>query len=112
MPGTSRFRAPSVCFRARDQGQETRCVYLRPYRGPNTRRAVVTVGQHARKRGLPTLSVTGSDIGDGSVAIGDGSVPIPWHPVRSVALRRTRGAPSRTGGTPSRTGGTPSPIRG
>jgi hypothetical protein len=63
MPRTPHFRAASVCFRAPDRGPGSRCVYLVPYRGPNTRSASVTVGQHARKRGIPTLFVTRSHPG-------------------------------------------------
>jgi hypothetical protein len=63
MSGTPDFRAPSVCFRAPDRGPRSRCMYLGPHRGPETRSASVTVGRHARKRGVPTLFVTRSHPG-------------------------------------------------
>jgi hypothetical protein len=69
MPGTSPFRAPSVAFLAWKEDPETRCRLRPSYGRVKVDNAVVTVDQHARKRGLPTLSVTPRDIGGRSVAL-------------------------------------------
>jgi hypothetical protein len=85
--GTPRSRPSSVSFRARKRGPGTRCVYLAPYRGVKARSAVVTVDQHAPKRGLPTLFLTGPDSRDAPV------------PPTSLSC-----APSSTPRTPGRLG--------
>jgi hypothetical protein len=67
--GTPRFRPSSSSSRAWKRGPGTRCVYLAPHRGVNSPSAVVTLDQHARKRGLPTLFLTGSHFRQGSVTL-------------------------------------------
>ena len=87
MPGTSHFPAPGGPFRAQIGGPETRCRPLVPYGGPKVDSASVCVGQHGRKRGVPDVSVTGSDLRHGSVSppthSRDAPVqvpPLPAHP--------------------------------
>jgi len=107
MPGTSHFPAPGGPFRAQIGGPETRCRPLVPYGGPKVDSASVCVGQHGRKRGVPDVSVTGSDLRHRSV-------PPPTHsrdaPVQVPPLSHTR--PSRHGHSlpgPWREGRVPSP---
>jgi len=65
-------------FRAGIEGPITRCRLLVPHRGLKVDSASVTVGRHGRKRGVPDVSVTGSDPRHGSDALpcpsGEGSV--------------------------------------
>jgi len=72
MPGTSHFPACCGPFPAGNRGPETRCRLKGPYRGLKVDSASVTVGQHGRKRGVPDVSVTGSDPRHGSGAL-------PWR---------------------------------
>jgi hypothetical protein len=94
MPGTSRFRASLVLFRAREQGPKARCVFLAPYRGVNPRSASVTVGQHARKTDLPHISLTRSLFRHGPVAPHDSPAslpPLPTDPAVSATATACQG---------------------
>jgi len=102
MPGTSHSPAPGGPFRAGIEGSGTRCRLQGPYGGPKVDNAPVTVGQHGRKRGVPDISVTGSDSRHGSASLSSpvrGSLvtdaprvlPLPAHPAVSSTATACQG---------------------
>src|SRR4051812_5878887 len=64
-----RLQALSCAFRAWMEGRKACCKLCSRHSNHKACIVVVTVGQHARKGGLPTVSVTSRDIGDGSVPL-------------------------------------------
>ena len=115
-PRTSHTRAPSVCFRALKRGPKSRCTSFPPYRGVNACSDELTVVQHARRRGLPTLSVTRCESRHVLVGLLTPRPPRVAWPARILSLpanpRPFPGRQASPGPSPSLTGRKPLYISG